>query len=92
MHPARGGLLDLPKHSTFAGDGRGWGTGGLIHRVLTAPPAAALLIRPDGYVAWAASPARPATTACARPSPPGSAPRTLTEECVNACTGVTRVG
>ena len=25
----------------------------------TAPPAAALLIRPDGYVAWAASPGDP---------------------------------
>jgi hypothetical protein len=56
MRPARGVLLDLTEAGTFAGNGYG-----LKDRVesLTAhcasPPAAALLIRPDGYVAWAAS-------------------------------------
>ncbi|MDX6337459.1 MAG: hypothetical protein QOG05_4799, partial [Streptosporangiaceae bacterium] len=60
LRPARGVLLDLTEGGTFAGTGHGW-----KHRVdiVTAhaapPPAAALLIRPDGYVAWAASPNTP---------------------------------
>ncbi len=37
---------------------------------------AALLVRPDGHVAWAAAPtARPAAPPCAPPSPPGSVRR-----------------
>jgi 2-polyprenyl-6-methoxyphenol hydroxylase-like FAD-dependent oxidoreductase len=54
---AQGVLLDLTEAGMFAGAGRGWKD---RVNVLTArsasPPAAALLIRPDGYVAWAASP------------------------------------
>lgn len=60
MHPARGVLLDLTEHSTFAGDGHGWRNRvDIVTAYCTAPPAAALLIRPDGYVAWAASPDTP---------------------------------
>jgi hypothetical protein len=57
LRPARGVLLDLTAAGTFASTGQRWND-----RIdtLTAhcpnPPAAALLIRPDGYVAWAGSP------------------------------------
>ena len=57
LRPAQGVLLDLTEAGMFAGAGHGWKD---RVNVLTArsasPPAAALLIRPDGYVAWAASP------------------------------------
>ncbi|TDT97620.1 3-(3-hydroxy-phenyl)propionate hydroxylase/anhydrotetracycline monooxygenase/bifunctional hydroxylase/dehydrase [Streptomyces sp. 846.5] len=56
LHPARGVLLDLTGTGAFAGAGSGWKD---RVNVVTAdcdePPAAALLIRPDGYVAWAAA-------------------------------------
>jgi hypothetical protein len=56
MHDARAVLLDLTADSVFREDARSWGD-----RVLTlaarcmtdAAPAEALLVRPDGYVAWA---------------------------------------
>jgi 2-polyprenyl-6-methoxyphenol hydroxylase-like FAD-dependent oxidoreductase len=57
LRPARGVLLDLTRAGMFAGTGHGWND---RVNILTArcpnPPAAALLIRPDGYVAWAGSP------------------------------------
>jgi 2-polyprenyl-6-methoxyphenol hydroxylase-like FAD-dependent oxidoreductase len=57
LHPARGVLLDLTAAGTFASTGQHWND---RLDILTAqcpnPPAAALLIRPDGYVAWAGSP------------------------------------
>jgi hypothetical protein len=57
MHPARGVLLDLTEKRTFAGAGPGWKDRvDIVTASCTAPAAAALLIRPDGYVAWAAAP------------------------------------
>jgi 2-polyprenyl-6-methoxyphenol hydroxylase-like FAD-dependent oxidoreductase len=57
LHPARGVLLDLTDGGSFAGNGHGWKDRvDIVTAHCTAPPAAALLIRPDGYVAWAASP------------------------------------
>jgi 2-polyprenyl-6-methoxyphenol hydroxylase-like FAD-dependent oxidoreductase len=59
LRPARGVLLD------FTPDGAGLDTDSLAGRVTVVParmpdpPAAALLIRPDGYVAWAGHPAGP---------------------------------
>ena len=54
LRPARGVLLDLTAAGTVAAAGHGWDD---RVDVLTAqspgPPAAALLIRPDGYLAWA---------------------------------------
>ena len=48
-------LLDLTEDGSLAGDGHGWKDRvDIITAHCTAPPAAALLIRPDGYVAWAA--------------------------------------
>jgi 2-polyprenyl-6-methoxyphenol hydroxylase-like FAD-dependent oxidoreductase len=62
MHPAHGILLDLTAGSAAAGaapDQAGLVTV-ITARCLTEPvPAAALLIRPDGYVAWAAGPGTP---------------------------------
>jgi 2-polyprenyl-6-methoxyphenol hydroxylase-like FAD-dependent oxidoreductase len=56
LRPARGILLDLTAAGTFAAAGHGWED---RVDILTAqspgPPAPALLIRPDGYVAWAAA-------------------------------------
>jgi 2-polyprenyl-6-methoxyphenol hydroxylase-like FAD-dependent oxidoreductase len=56
LRPARGVLLDLTAAGTVAAAGHGWDD---RVDVLTAqspgPPAAALLIRPDGYLAWAAA-------------------------------------
>jgi hypothetical protein len=56
LRPARGILLDLTAARTFAAAGHGWED---RVDILTAqspgPPAPALLIRPDGYVAWAAA-------------------------------------
>ena len=48
LRPARGVLLDLWKDRVD-----------IITAHCTAPPAAALLIRPDGYVAWATPPDAP---------------------------------
>ena len=60
LRPARGVLLDLTENSSLAGNGHGWKDRvDIIAAHCTAPPAAALLIRPDGYVAWAASPGDP---------------------------------
>jgi 2-polyprenyl-6-methoxyphenol hydroxylase-like FAD-dependent oxidoreductase len=60
LHPARGVLLDLTDGGTYAGTGHGWKDRvDLVTASCTAPPAAAFLIRPDGYVAWAASPGTP---------------------------------
>src|SRR5262249_47889631 len=60
LRPARGVLLDLTAAATFAAAGHGWED---RVDILTAqspdPPAPALLIRPDGYVAWAAAPDAP---------------------------------
>ena len=62
MRAARGVLLDLTADSAAAesaGDQAGRVTV-ITARCLTKPaPAAALLIRPDGYVAWAAEPGTP---------------------------------
>jgi 2-polyprenyl-6-methoxyphenol hydroxylase-like FAD-dependent oxidoreductase len=56
MHPARGVLLDLTEKRVFAGTGHGWKDRvDIVTANCTAAPAAALLIRPDGYVAWAAA-------------------------------------
>jgi 2-polyprenyl-6-methoxyphenol hydroxylase-like FAD-dependent oxidoreductase len=60
LHPARGVLLDLTEGGTFAGTGHGWKDRvDIVTAHAAAPPAAALLIRPDGYVAWAAAPDTP---------------------------------
>src|SRR6204780_1112883 len=63
MHPAQGILLDLTADSAVA-EATAPDQAGLVTvitaRCLTEPaPAAALLIRPDGYVAWAAGPGTP---------------------------------
>jgi 2-polyprenyl-6-methoxyphenol hydroxylase-like FAD-dependent oxidoreductase len=56
LHPARGVLLDLTDGGTFAGTGHGWKDRvDIVTAHAAAPPAAAFLIRPDGYVAWAAT-------------------------------------
>jgi 2-polyprenyl-6-methoxyphenol hydroxylase-like FAD-dependent oxidoreductase len=62
MHAAQGILLDLTADSAVAEAASDWA--GLVTVVtahcLTKPaPAAALLIRPDGHVAWAADPGTP---------------------------------
>jgi 2-polyprenyl-6-methoxyphenol hydroxylase-like FAD-dependent oxidoreductase len=60
LHPARGVLLDLTENGSLAGNGHGWEDKvDIIAAHCTAAPADALLIRPDGYVAWAASPGSP---------------------------------
>ena len=63
MHPARGILLDLTADSAIA-EAAAPDRAGLVTvitaRCLTKPaPAVALLIRPDGHVAWAAGPGTP---------------------------------
>jgi 2-polyprenyl-6-methoxyphenol hydroxylase-like FAD-dependent oxidoreductase len=62
MHPANGVLLDITTDSAVAGPASDW-PGQLTvitARCLTKPaPAAALLIRPDGYIAWATGPGTP---------------------------------
>ena len=56
LRPARGVLLDLTRDGSLAGDGDGWKDRvNIITAHCAAPPAPALLIRPDGYIAWAAS-------------------------------------
>jgi hypothetical protein len=63
----RGVLLDLTPDGIFARQGHGWRDrlGCVAEPQASLPPgpapAAALLIRPDGYVAWAASPGAPDT-------------------------------
>ena len=55
MHPGRGVLLDLTSGGTFAAAAHGWRARISIRTARCQDaPAAALLIRPDGYVAWAA--------------------------------------
>jgi 2-polyprenyl-6-methoxyphenol hydroxylase-like FAD-dependent oxidoreductase len=62
LHQARGVLLDLTENGSLAAAGDGWKdrvdivTARCAAPPAAALPAAALLIRPDGYVAWAASP------------------------------------
>lgn len=59
LRPPRGVLLDLTENGSLAGDGHGWNDRvDIITAHCTAPPAA-LLIRPDGYIAWAAPPTGP---------------------------------
>jgi hypothetical protein len=56
LRPARGVLLDLTGAGTFAGAGHGWKDRvDIVTAQSPGPPAAALLIRPDGYVVWAAT-------------------------------------
>jgi 2-polyprenyl-6-methoxyphenol hydroxylase-like FAD-dependent oxidoreductase len=55
LRPARGVLLDLTDHGSFAGNGHGWKDRVDAITAHGASPVAALLIRPDGYVAWATS-------------------------------------
>jgi 2-polyprenyl-6-methoxyphenol hydroxylase-like FAD-dependent oxidoreductase len=56
LRQARGVLLDLTGNGSLAGDGQPWKDRvNIITATCAAPPAAALLIRPDGYIAWAAS-------------------------------------
>jgi 2-polyprenyl-6-methoxyphenol hydroxylase-like FAD-dependent oxidoreductase len=62
MHPARGVLLDLTADSAVAeaaAPDRASLVTVITARCLTEAPAAALLIRPDGHVAWAAGPGTP---------------------------------
>ncbi len=59
LRPARGVLLDLTPDAVVAGHAAGWADRitVLAARPLSAPAVAdALLIRPDGYVAWASGP------------------------------------
>src|SRR5262249_59522084 len=75
LRPARGVLLDLTAAGTFAAAGHGWED---RVDILTAqspdPPAPALLIRPDGYVAWAAAPDAPQAGGLRRPPTPSVGP------------------
>jgi hypothetical protein len=49
-------LLDLTENGSPAEDWRGWADRvDIITARCAAPPAPALLIRPDGYIAWAGS-------------------------------------
>jgi 2-polyprenyl-6-methoxyphenol hydroxylase-like FAD-dependent oxidoreductase len=60
LRPARGVLLDLTGNGSPAADAHGWKDRvDIITAHCAAPPATALLIRPDGYTAWAASPGTP---------------------------------
>lgn len=53
LHRARPVLLDL--HGTVGATASGWADRvDIVSATLAEPPAAALLIRPDGYIAWAA--------------------------------------
>jgi hypothetical protein len=55
LRPAKGVLLDLTTDGSFAGCGHGWSDRvNIVTAQCAEPPAAALLIRPDGYIAWAA--------------------------------------
>jgi 2-polyprenyl-6-methoxyphenol hydroxylase-like FAD-dependent oxidoreductase len=62
LRPARGVLLDLTPDAAVTGYAAGWADRitVLAARALSTPAVAdALLIRPDGYVAWAAGPGAP---------------------------------
>ena len=62
MHAAQGVLLDLTAGSAVAEaapDQAGLITVITAHCLTEPAPAAALLIRPDGHVAWAAGPGTP---------------------------------
>ena len=60
MHPARPVLLDLAGRADLADEACGWADRvDVVTAASAAPPADALLIRPDGYVAWAAGPGAP---------------------------------
>jgi 2-polyprenyl-6-methoxyphenol hydroxylase-like FAD-dependent oxidoreductase len=65
MRAARGVLLDLSPGSAVAAAASDWSreVSVIAARSLTQPAPAALLIRPDGYVAWAAGPTAPDPTA-----------------------------
>ena len=79
MRAARPVLLDLSDSAVLRGaadDRRD--RMGVVTAHCDAPPADALLIRPDGYVAWACAtggPDRPAGPACGRHCHTGSAER-----------------
>ncbi|GAA1945321.1 FAD-dependent monooxygenase [Kitasatospora viridis] len=63
MHRARPLLLDLTPDQWFLPVARGWRDRVTAHAATSsAAPAAALLVRPDGYVAWAADPEEDADT------------------------------
>jgi 2-polyprenyl-6-methoxyphenol hydroxylase-like FAD-dependent oxidoreductase len=62
MHPANGVLLDITTDSAVGGPASDWPDQLTVitARCLTKPaPAAALLIRPDGYIAWVTGPSTP---------------------------------
>jgi 2-polyprenyl-6-methoxyphenol hydroxylase-like FAD-dependent oxidoreductase len=66
MRAARGVLLDFSPGSEVAAAASGWSRRIRVVAARSLPqpaPAAALLIRPDGYVAWASDPAAPDLTA-----------------------------
>ena len=54
LHKARPILLDLAGGATRAAAQRWEGRVDTVTATMTDPPAAAMLIRPDGYIAWAA--------------------------------------
>jgi hypothetical protein len=57
LHAARPVLLTLAGRTDVAGAAKDWGDRVDVIAATTAePPAEAILIRPDGYVAWAAAP------------------------------------
>ncbi len=67
MRTGRGVLLDLTPDSVFARAGQSWHQRVDIRTAQCAdPPASALLIRPDGYVAWAAATPAPHETGTLR--------------------------
>ena len=94
LRPARGVLLDLTGDGSLARDGHAWKDRvNIITAHCPAPPAAALLIRPDGYIAWAASGTaedgeelRQALTAWF--GAPGSEPGLITGEQQGSATGI----
>jgi hypothetical protein len=60
LHPAMPILLDLAGRADLAGTAKGWMDRIKVITATTADrPADAVLIRPDGYVAWAADPQTP---------------------------------
>src|SRR5262249_57365455 len=60
LRPAREVLLALTAAGSFAAARHGWEDRvDLLSAQSPYPPAPALLIRPDGYVAWAAAPDAP---------------------------------
>jgi hypothetical protein len=61
LHAARPVLLTLTGRTDVAGAAKDWADRVDVITATTAePPAEAVLIRPDGYVAWAAAPGTPA--------------------------------